>query len=176
MSADEVSDASPASLCDWIPLSQAVRRSVWDEFYAKFQFRPSVHPQQWPGICEPTPFRTYDITGVRNDPNRDVLETQFEITCLLALRKAVSPNAWLYAMDWQHQCYYFSPHQAKVGDWWAISALPDGDYHIFLSRDLAFGWFGHPWEETICVFGEPLVNTLGRRMNHAPWSLIRHAL
>src|SRR5262252_1620606 len=147
MSVDDGSSAQLSGTTDWTPLPEAVRKGVWDEFYARFQFRPSVHFQEWPGIREPTPFRTYNIAGVRDDPNRAVLETQFETTCLLALRKAVSPSAWLYALDWQHPCYYFRPHQAKVGDWWAISALPDGDYHIFISADLAFGWFGHPWEE-----------------------------
>ena len=38
----------------------------------------------------------------------------------------------------------------------AISVLPDGDHHIFLSPDFSWGCFGRPWEQTICVFGGPV--------------------
>jgi len=36
------------------------------------------------------------------------------------------------------------------------AVFPDGDYHIHLTRDLRLGTFGHPWEETVCVFGDLL--------------------
>jgi hypothetical protein len=41
--------------------------------------------------------------------------------------------------------------------------IPDGDYHIFLAPDFSWGFFGHPWEWTICVFGAPLLATLEHR-------------
>ena len=37
--------------------------------------------------------------------------------------------------------------------------FPDGDYSIFLATDLRLGTFGHPWEETLCVFGQPLLDS-----------------
>ncbi len=38
-----------------------------------------------------------------------------------------------------------------------IPVLPNGDYYVFLSPELDWGWFGHPWEQTICIFGERLL-------------------
>jgi len=43
-----------------------------------------------------------------------------------------------------------------------IPVLPDGDYHIFLADDFSFGTLGHPWEQTICVFGKPLIDVVER--------------
>ena len=38
-----------------------------------------------------------------------------------------------------------------------VPVLPNGDYYLYLAPDLSFGTFGHPWEQTICVFGAPLL-------------------
>jgi hypothetical protein len=45
------------------------------------------------------------------------------------------------------------PHLAG----WPLSPYPDGDYFIYLASDVTFGSFGHPWEQTVCVFGERLL-------------------
>jgi Protein of unknown function (DUF2716) len=45
--------------------------------------------------------------------------------------------------------------------------FPNGDYYIFLTEDLTQGTFGHPWEQTFCVFGRDLVGALGRQL--AEW-------
>jgi hypothetical protein len=37
----------------WIELAEDEYDKVWDRFYSEFQFRPSVHANQWPGIREP---------------------------------------------------------------------------------------------------------------------------
>ncbi len=34
---------------------------------------------------------------------------------------------------------------------------PNGDYAICLSEDMNSGTFGHPWEQTICIFGKELI-------------------
>jgi hypothetical protein len=43
---------------------------------------------------------------------------------------------------------------------WPVEIFPDGDYYVFLSEDMTVGTFGHPWEQTLCVFGDPLLSTL----------------
>jgi hypothetical protein len=84
------------------------------------------------------------------------------LKCFKAL---VCEDEWIYALDWQHPSYKFYPHLPfslnKFGEW-PIPILPNGDYYIFLQRAFNFGVFGHPWEETICVFGEKLLSLLGR--------------
>jgi hypothetical protein len=69
----------------------------------------------------------------------------------------------LLALDWQHPAYRFSPARQAL-TWapeWKIPVYPDGDYFAFLTEDFTEGTFGHPWERTICVFGERLVGSLG---------------
>ncbi|GIH05322.1 hypothetical protein Rhe02_33890 [Rhizocola hellebori] len=38
------------------------------------------------------------------------------------------------------------------------AATPDGDCYIYLAEDFQFGTFGHPWESTLCVFGQELLD------------------
>jgi hypothetical protein len=42
---------------------------------------------------------------------------------------------------------------------------PDGDYYAFALPDFSERIFGHPWEQTLCVFGPRLVNTLGATLS-----------
>lgn len=69
----------------------------------------------------------------------------------------------LYALDWQHTWYRVAPHQHPDGLpplAWPVPVFPDGDYHIFLADDFRFGVFGHPWEQTMCAFGDALLEAL----------------
>ncbi len=58
--------------------------------------------------------------------------------------------------------YRNMPFEAADPNAWSIPVLPDGDYYIFLSPDFRFGTFGHPWEETICVFGQELLDAFAQ--------------
>ena len=83
----------------------------------------------------------------------------------------------ILALDWQHPSYRI--HDVKL-DWlnlphddWPITPFPDGDYYIFLTETFSHGFLGHPWEQTICVFGEEFVDlSLTQRpdmfQNHHP--------
>lgn len=67
----------------------------------------------------------------------------------------------MYALDWQHKCYQFDPHTEY---WPPFPVFPEGEYYIFLSEDLNQGTFGHPWEQTICVFGHNLLDAYSVQM------------
>jgi hypothetical protein len=43
--------------------------------------------------------------------------------------------------------------------------FPNGDYYTFARPDFSEGTFGHPWEQTLCVFGPRLVKTIGRTLS-----------
>jgi Protein of unknown function (DUF2716) len=107
--------------------------------------------KNFPGIYEPRPSVTYrwnydSLLNTRDD---------FQNNALASFKSLVSPDGKIYALDWQHTCYWFYPHFSKDERWWID--LPDGDYAIFISEDFSFGYFGHPWEATICIFGQPLL-------------------
>lgn len=132
----------------WVELSKQDYAEVWNKFEDRFQFVPST--SKFPGILEPTPSTTY-IFG------QDISESEvddFYENALKAFQEVLPIDGRLYALDWQHTCFWFYPHRFEKG--WSVG-LPDGDYAIFLSEDFSFGYFGHPWEGTICVFGEVLL-------------------
>ena len=66
-------------------------------------------------------------------------------------------------MDWQHTCFTFDPHagfEFENMEEWPIPPFPNGDYYLFLTENLFGGFFGHPWEQSICVIGEAFVDQL----------------
>lgn len=146
----------------WTTLEYPERNSVWDCFYEKFKFRPSISPADWPGILEPPGSVTFGI-GHAYDRDPDAYDRRtldLGIKLITAFRRCVSPSDAIYVLDWQHPCYLFKPHEEfsfRSEDDWPVPALPNGDYHIFLGRGMDLGCFGHPWEQTMCVFGRSLV-------------------
>jgi Protein of unknown function (DUF2716) len=68
-----------------------------------------------------------------------------------------------------HPSCLFRPHKVDEPDevrGWDVGGLfPNGDYTIFVGRDYALGILGHPWEHSLCVFGEPAVAAFAAR-NH----------
>lgn len=132
----------------WVTLTQNEYDKVWDSFYEKFRFNPTIHIENFPGILEPSPSLTYEISDNFGD-ERNIVDLENKV--LSALRSQSSQKEKIYVLDWQHECYWFYPH--KNFQKWLIPILPDGDYYIFLAEDFRFGIFGHPWEWTSCVWG-----------------------
>ena len=137
-----------------------VYNAVWDRFEEAFQFRPGEQP----GIVEPVPSLTYSISaGYGSDEAHQNLVSDLHVKMLSAFRRCTQPEQRLYALDWQHVGFWLYPHEPFLGEamsGWQVPVFPDGDYYIFLSEDFSFGTFGHPWEESLCVFGQSLLNAL----------------
>jgi hypothetical protein len=151
----------------WIELKHPEEYdNVWDKFESTFQFRPSVHADQWPGIRETSPSITYSIS------DRSTFIEDLDTQALAIFRRVVAPEARMYVLDWQHTCFWFYPHRSG-SETFERSVFPDGDYHIFLAEDFSFGIFGHPWEETICVFGERLLQAMEQHRPHLFTSVLR---
>ena len=71
----------------------------------------------------------------------------------------------MFALDWQHASYEFYPHLFRAADEprnWCIPALPSGEYHLLITEDHRLGSLGHPWEKTLCVFGEGFLDVRWR--------------
>ena len=130
---------------------------IWDRFYANFFFRPSI--SSFPAIIEPVPSVTYSIaTAFASPGDPDHITDDLDDAALRVFSTIAEPSGRVIALDWQHDCYYFEP--SLYDGRWVIPALPNGDYYIFVSDDMADGWFGHPWEQTICVFGRRAISSL----------------
>ncbi|HET6153634.1 MAG TPA: DUF2716 domain-containing protein [Marmoricola sp.] len=155
--------AEPPQAAAWVELNENDYRHTWSRFSDRFSFRASTTPDGWPAIKEPTPSVTFDLSTITDGPQRGAAYDAINTEAVRAFVWALPDIDYWLALDWQHPAYRFRPsvHALTWKPDWAIPVYPDGDYFSFLTPDMTCGTFGHPWERTLCVFGEPLVQTLG---------------
>ncbi|MEV4002973.1 DUF2716 domain-containing protein [Actinomadura sp. NPDC049753] len=154
----------------WARLSDSEHFRVWDDFVALASFR-IVHPDGWPGILEPSPSVTWDLARERPAPTDmswhcAVEPDDLNVLFHDAFKACVDRDEWLYVLDWRHPGYRFWPHRLTEPEneaSWVVPVFPDGDYYIFLSQDLSFWTFGHPWEASLCVHGDRLLEAVETR-------------
>ena len=141
----------------WRELQTDEYKSTWDRFYAQFAFRPDYYERTVSAIREPSPFNTFDLS-------QDILEAQLdELNSIFAnaFSAASQPEHKMLALDWQHTSYTFDPRESGA---WQLGVYPDGDYYIFLASVFSFGTFGHPWQLSLCVFGQSLLDMTADRV------------
>lgn len=154
----------------WIQIPEPRYTQVWDRFDEAFDFRPSIHPVNWPAFREPLPSITFDIRDLLSefDPWSDPRVTPYNLGLLNALKACVPEDEPVLALDWQHAAYEFFPHrldEASQPDQWSIPGLPSSEYHLFVTADHRLGSLGHPWEGTVCVFG---IGFVDEYLKHSP--------
>ena len=129
---------------------------VWDTFEARFLFKPDYYGSV-PAISEPEGSIVFRFKAEFSDAELDSLDALFRE----AFAELTPEGEAMYALDWQHESYRFDPHSDYTG--MPIGVFPDGDYFIILSEQIDMGTFGHPWQGTICVFGDKLVRFIESR-------------
>jgi hypothetical protein len=144
----------------WIELEYANGRRLWTDFVERFQFRPDVTAAHWPAIVEPAPSVVWDLSPVFAGACPGGFETGSRAVAglvLSTLRDCVAERDTVAFHDGVHPSRLLRPHLANdpedVPGWDTGGLFPNGDYTIFVGRDDAFGLVGHPWEQSLCVFG-----------------------
>jgi hypothetical protein len=156
-------------------LDKAEVRRIGRRFKEEFLFRAGTEPLDWPGIREPVPSITYQITEIwQGDITRfNALTDDLCSSILAAFREIVPVGQRVTAWDPYHQLYEWDPHQfgkplPRAN--WPILPLPNSEYTIFLDASWQNGLFGHPWEQTLCVIGDSFVGALA----HSPVKLLHY--
>ena len=125
-------------------------QKVHSKFQEKFEFIPSPYFKDWPSILEPMPSFTISLTesayGIYPDES---IICKYLTESFMQLRGS---DKIYYSLTWFHRGY----KEVDINND-NIRIYPDGDYAIFLNKDMTLGVFGHPWENTICIFGEALI-------------------
>ncbi len=145
----------------WILLNSKEYEDVWDRFEDEFCFNPNIDgDQSFKFSC---PYITYDISDCFEGKWTDDDYNNFDHILLESLILCTKKHEYIYALDWQHAGYWMNPslnlNLNEDDHRWKIPFFPDGDYYFFLQKDFRWGYLGHPWEKTIYIFGEKLIET-----------------
>lgn len=139
----------------WRQMSRGQMDEAWNAYESRFYSRND-------GLFRtPTPATTWSISQIylRGQEFRETVERDLNSKTLAAFRQLTSRGEELLALDQNHTCYFFDPHEMHEGgtEDWAVPVLPDGDHHIFLARDHRFGIIGNCVQMTMCIFGKDLL-------------------
>ena len=146
----------------WEPLPADQYETLWVAVDKEFAFKP--HIKDFPGFAEPAQSITFFIGHIYGEPERYsrlVLDLSEKFLC--AFQACTKRDEFLNVLDWQHPSYRFWPHSPfhfQSEEEWLIPILPNGDYYLFLEPNHSFGVLGHPWEKTMCIFGESLLEAI----------------
>ncbi|MBM7472480.1 hypothetical protein JOE66_002114 [Subtercola frigoramans] len=140
---------------------------MWDQFREKFGFRADIRASGWPAIREPTPSITFDLSGIPEGPRFASAVAAINTEALRCFVWVMPDIAELLVLDWNHEAYWLKPELESLlppedpinGH---PTVHPNGDYYSFLNPDMTEGTFGHPWEQSICVMGQRLIDSLGK--------------
>lgn len=143
---------------NWLELSEVEDKKVWTKIYGELKFKPSI--SDFPSFEVPTPFITYDISIYIGESEDLHAYYDLEEKALLVFQKNASQGEYIYALDWQHDCYWINSHlefEKDEFEEWKVLIFPNGDYYFFIQKDFEWGYLGHPWEKTITIFGKELI-------------------
>jgi hypothetical protein len=148
----------------WQQIEPESYEDHWTPFDSRFTFRPRSGQHGEPAINEPAPSLTIDLAPIFAKGSSEFAAAQNAVNALglLAMTRTFPESQRLLVLDWQHPSWWFWPHrQARdAPQSWPVEIFPNGDYYVFLSEDMANGTFGHPWEQTLCIFGTSLIPEL----------------
>src|SRR5262249_29860472 len=165
----------------WVELPPHRSDKVWDRFVQAFEFRPGVRPEDWPSFRVPAPSLTWRISELLAEfyPWRDPRAAPYNLALLSSLKVCVPVDEPVLALAWQHGAYDFPPTRLREPQEvasWRIPALPSAEYHLFLTEDHRLGSLGHPWEQTVCVFGAGFADEYRRHTPLRDHQIIRQQL
>ena len=139
-------------------ISKELTNELWDMFYDDFKFDPGVQDDDKDWISVPYENKTFKPNVIWTGQQEALINSFFE--------ELIDGN--IFALDWQHDCFVFSPNdyeklvkeyydEARDCNVYFPNYYPNGDYHFFVDPNWRFGFFGHPWLKQIAVFGEDLI-------------------
>ncbi len=146
----------------WREMSSGQADDAWDNYKERLGY------PNGDAFHTPEPASTWDISFVylRDATYLTDLESDLAQKALAALQDCVGPGEELLALDWNHRCYFFNPHHRLANaslSSWAVPILPNGDHYIFVTKDFRLGIVGNCVDQTICVFGKPLLDAFASR-------------
>lgn len=169
---------------EWEILPDQKADKLWEIVYQRFSFDPDYYAKDARyTLTEPYDLYSCEGVGFIGDSDPNWRETIQEIFCT-----CLKEQEYMYVLDWQHTCYYYYP-QVKTrkdkptfiadkksfnGGYYAYfpEFYPDGDYFLFFSKDLSWGYLTDPWRKHIFVYGEQLRKEIQKKAPFLGFALI----
>lgn len=159
---------------EWEILSDEEEDYVWKYIMKRFEFNPRYNrvDNSIPFLKLPRPYHIYEMhlfSSYLKDESINIDDDFYDIfnECITDIFiRCMGNDAYIYALDWQHQCFKYNPKSpVKMPRVLEIDGCnvyfpdfyPDGDYYIFISRSFSWGYFTHPWLQELWIFGEKLI-------------------
>ncbi len=112
-------------MMNWHALSQTKQDRIWSEVNKLIKWKPG---SRYHHIIPPEPYRVFDISsGMSSKSGHDDVSevlSDLETSILKAFQSCTGKNNVMYALDWQHDGYMFSPHQTMPQMNLAIGLFP----------------------------------------------------
>lgn len=139
--------------------------SAWAPFQQRFAFAPEFYERDHPAIRLPDGALVLDLSPVFAPGPRFASGSAAVDAAAFRAFVWLAGDADLVALDWQHPAYRYSPaaHVLQSAEP-QVRVFPDGDYYAHMAADLRWGTFGHPWQQTLTIWGDELVASLGAEL------------
>lgn len=148
----------------WHPLDYD---QAWTPFDQRFDFKPDFYERIKPAINLPERSLVIDLAPVYSYDGPPFVAAEAAVNAA-ALRCFVwlAGDQEMTALDWQHTPYRYSPAKHAVAklNHWPVPVFPNGDYYIHLASGLKWGSFGHPWQQSLTLWGDELIESLGAEL------------
>ena len=158
----------------WELLDSGENDILWDKAYKEYSFTPSMDADK-PAFTLKFLHDIYDCGNVG-------MKAEFDIEWINVIREIFSKvkdeDAYMYVLDWNHSGFRYNPKIDK-GEFdvaytvkdstfkqynvYLPKFYPDGEYYLFLDKDLKWGYLTDPWRKHIYVYGEKLRREIRER-------------
>lgn len=143
----------------WEELNTIEYKSAWDFVYGKLSFKSKEKSKL---IALPTPCVCFDISNFYDDGFQEELYDDLH-EFVIRQFQVISKGEKVYALNWQHDCYFFYPKLSvdrDEFDEWLVPVFPNGDYIFFLTSDFTNGIFADGINLKISFWGKEIVDAI----------------
>lgn len=160
---------------------------IWDKVYKQLHFKPSCG-YRGHSLTVELPFEIEFPHVVYAIEQMNDIELEIMGECIRNCMVQCSESSKWYALDWQHSAFKFDPRNKEEmrsttvenegiigGEYTAFfpDFYPDGDYYFFIDEAFSNGYLGHPWRQEVWIFGEKLIEEIGKIADKLGWKIIQ---
>ncbi|WP_432991266.1 DUF2716 domain-containing protein [Dactylosporangium sp. CA-233914] len=129
-----------------------------------------TYDELWARVpAEPEPSIVFDLSGFFTatvQAEFNAAERAVNNLVHLAFVRVLAADRPLLVLNWEHASARCWPHRRTDPLPWL--AVPNGEHYVVGTEDFAMGTSGHPWEQTLRVWGEPLLGVLAPMLSWLP--------